>query len=364
MKDRLTDVNMFSFIISAMIGIRLLTLPRDIAKFADNNSWVSVLVMGSLAYLMGYIFYYLGVRYPLNNFSQILEKVFGTLIGKMIQIGIAIYTISSIGLGLRNVSDGIKMYLLDSTPRFWIMLLMIVAFVYALKNGVKTISTLADMFVPFVLLFLFLLIIASIKAADPGNLLPVFHGGFMPIFQGSVKMIDPFLTVGIIGYVLPNFIEPKKTKKWIFFAISVSIICYLGIVTMCIMVFGSEELHYLIYPTLTLAKNIKVDIQVFERIESLFMAVWIPISFTTLLQFYFVSTLNLKALFNCKKSSIIIIVQLLLFFPLALKIESVTKLFLYFKYVEWLALFLGFVVLPLAFIIEWIKGRSKNREQW
>ncbi len=361
MKNKLKDINMVSFIVNSMVSIRLLTLPRDVIQYAKNDGWISVLVMGFLSFFIGWFFYWIGNRYKGFNFSQICEKIYGKILAKIIMIGIMLYTLSSFGLGLRTFGDGIKIFLLDKTPLLLIISVMSLCCLYCLLKGIKTISIVMDILLPPILFFILLLVLLSTTNIDFISLQPIFYGGIKPILQGALQITDPFLDIGIIGYVLPYFSNNKGTARWIFLSIGIGILIHFIIVIMCILVFGCDEMKYLIFPTITLSKSIRLDVKILERAESFYMAAWIPITFTTLLLHYFISTLNLKALFNTKRDHLLIYGQIPIFFIIALLPQNIAEVFQFLHWNAQLSQILFFGLIPLTYMVELFKGRRKKR---
>lgn len=140
MKEKLENINIFSFIINTMLGIRLITLPRDIGKYAERDSWISIIIMGVISIVTGYAFYWLANKNKSLDSSQIIEKILGKYIGKLAIIIIEIYILLSVGLGLRIFADSVKIFLLDKTPMLVIIIMMVLCCTYCVLNGVKTIS--------------------------------------------------------------------------------------------------------------------------------------------------------------------------------------------------------------------------------
>jgi len=360
MKEKLENINIFSFIIHSMIGFKLLTLPRDIAEHANNGGWASVLLGGALAFLSGFSFYWIGTKYPNLNYSQITEKVLGKLLGKLYMIGIGLYTLLTVSQSARAFGDSIKLFLLDKTPLYIIISLLLLACIYCLRQDIRSISIVLDILLPFILISIGLLILLASTNIEVKNLLPVFYGGPKPIFNGFLQIVHPFLGVGIIGYTMPYFANKKGLKKYITTAILTVIIIYLSIVIMSILVFGSMELKHIIYPTISLSKAILLQYEIFERAESLFISIWIPISFTTILMYYFVSCLNFMALFNTTRYNLILYLQLPILFIMALIPNNVIEVFYYLNLVNNIAKILSFALLPLIVLLVFLKERRKN----
>lgn len=361
MSKELESVNICSFIIHAVIGFRLLSLPRDVVEYAENDGWISILIMGLYGLIIAYIFYWLGVKYKGLNYSQICERLFGKIIGKIIIIAIAIYTITYFGLGIRLFADGIKIFLLDKTPTVFIISIMMTACLYCLLKGIRTIAIVMDMLLPLVIAFILLLVVLSYQNINTMHLRPFFAAGIERILRGSREIADPFITIGIIGYIIPYFKNYKKMGRWIGLSVGISVGIYTLIILLCILSFGSTEMEYLIFPTITLSKSIKIGTNILERAESLYMAAWVPITFTTLLLYYLASTLNLKAFFNTKRDRIIILSQIPLFFLIALYPDNIAQVFNLIGWFEELGQVLIFIVIPLSAIIQIMRERNISK---
>jgi spore germination protein len=363
MKDKLKGISIVSIIINSMIGIKLVTIPRDVSKYAKNDTWISMILVYFIILATAYAFYWIGLQYPGLNFSQINEVVLGKVVGKIIMLAIALYTISSIGLSLRLFAESVRIFLLDTTPINLVMIIMILTVVLCLRSGIKTTSILFDMLLPVVLFFIIFLLILPISATDTKNLLPVLHHGIMPVLRGSMELIDPVISCGIIGYVLP-YIEPTKKKrmiKYIFIAITIIAFIYFAILLLVLMVFGVNEIEYLMFPSITMYKSISMQTQIFERAEAIFMTVWIPITFTTLCAYYLVAVLNTKALFNTKKDNIIFYILIVVTIFIANMPKDMPELFKYFKYNGILTQILNLIYMPIfTFIVIYKVKRGKK----
>ncbi|TYQ16483.1 UNVERIFIED_CONTAM: spore germination protein (amino acid permease) [Acetivibrio alkalicellulosi] len=357
--SKLKSISMLSIVIHSMIGLRLLTLPRDLVSLAGNDAWISVLISGLVSLIIGYSYYWLGLKYRGLNLSQIAEAVFGKFIGKIILSIFVVYITLAIGLSIRAFSDSIQFFLLDTTPSFFIIISMIIACTYCLINGIKTISILMDILLPVILFSIILLVSFSTTNMDRANLLPVLHTGIMPVLGAYVESIHPFLGLGVMAYVMPHFSEFKDTKKWIFIGILIVTFIYIAIVMMCIMVFGSKETEHLIYPTIILSKSIQFEVQLFERAESFFISSWIPITFSTMLLFYYSSVLNLKALFNTNKHNFIVYLHIPVLLLIALYPKNIVNVYEYLKIPTYLAA--GFSIISISMpVISILKSKKKK----
>jgi spore germination protein (amino acid permease) len=363
MKGKLKSKNMFSILVHGLIGIRILTLPRDVIKYAKNDAWLSMVIMYGITLVTAYTFYWITTRYKELDIAQITVVVFGKFFGRIMLIPIFLYGTLTIGLSLRLFSYSIKLFLLDKTPITVVMSLLLISCIYCLKKDIKTVSIVMDIFLPFVLISCILLVVLPITSADPRNLLPVLHKGLKPVIMGTLQIVDPILPTAIIGFIMPYFNETKSVKKYIFWAITVASAIYLSIILICLMTFGTIEINYLLFPTLTLTKTIQSESLIFERAESIFMLSWIPITFTTISLNYIACTLALKAFFNTKKDNLIMYAQLPVFLAVALFPQNIVEISKYFDYSSIFAMSINFLYLPFFTTGVYFKSRRKNKNE-
>lgn len=363
MKGKLKSINIFSILVQGLIGVRILTLPRDVIKYAKSDSWISMIIMYGIILATAYTYYWISTKYKGLDFAQINITVLGKFFGRLALIVIILYSTFTIGLSLRLFAYSIKIFLLDKTPVIVIISLILISCLNCLKKDIKTISIVVDILLPFVLASCMLLVVLPITEVDIGNLLPVLHRGVRPVIMGTLQIVDPILPCAIIAFIMPYFEETKSIKKYIFWAVTVTSFIYLSITVVCLMIFGSDEINYILFPTLTLTKTIQSKSLIFERSESLFMVSWIPITFSTILINYFGSTLSLKVLLNAKRDNLIMYAQLPVFLAIALFPQNIVEITKYFNINKIVALSINFIYLPLFAFIVYFKNRRKNQNE-
>lgn len=364
MGKKLEEIRMLSIVTHAMIGIELVTIPINAVKYAKNDAWLCPFLSSSFVGIACLLGFWICSKYPGLNFAEINEKLYGKFFGKLsISINI-IYNIFINGISLRFFGESIKIFLLENTPISVIMLVFLVVMGYIIMMDLETISIVFDILLPILLIFIFFILVISTKAITFYNLYPPLYHGFMPVIKGALSTMNPAGAAFIFAFILPQFSNPEKTKKFVFMGISIATIVYSIILALCIMVFGAEEIDYLLFPTLTLSKAVQFEVQIFERAESLFMAAWIPNTLTTLVVYFMISTISAKALFNTKKDGLIKLLQLPIIFTIALLPKNVTEVFSLLNYANIGLIFLNFGYVPFVALSVLIKkGLGKNENK-
>lgn len=360
MTKKLESIRMLSIIIHAMIGIELIVMPSTTVKCAKNNAWFCPILVGITILINVYQSFWVMEKFPGLNLAEINEKLYGAVLGKLFTLMFALYAIYINGIKLRLFAESINIFLLDETPLV-ISLATLAIITYCSLMDLETISTFFDILLPTVLLFIFLLMAVSLTTVTPQNLLPFFHGGIAPVIKGSISSLSPAATAVIFAFILPEFNEPKEVKKYVNLGVIISIIIYSLIIAICIMVFGATEINYLIFPTLTLSKEIQLRSQIFERAESLFMAAWIPNTITTAISYILISAISFKAFFNTKKSTVVKLAQLPFILLISMLPRNKVEIFRMFEIANIIVLFITFIYVPMNTLTTFLrKGRSKN----
>lgn len=357
---KLKGVNMMSFIIFSMISIRLVILPGDIIKYAKNDAWISVLVASAVAYISAFIAYYITSRNPGYNFAQLHTKLLGQFLGKFIMLAMTVYIITVAGMSLRLFSDSMKMFLLDRTPSIVIVGIMLFTCFYCLVKGIKTISIVYDIIFPVVIIII-IIPLMTYKSAELKNLLPIIHNGISPIMKGSLYIIDSSIGCGIISYIMPYFEDSKQTKKWIIIGVTISVITYAVLVTICILVFGAMEVQYLSFPSILLAKTVEFRAEIFERVESFFMASWIPCVFANIISLCIIAILNLKEILSSKKINRIIILVVLSIMMVTFMPKDFVDVYENLLLNSRIAAYINLIYIPIFFIIVVLKERGRKK---
>ena len=358
----LNSFDMVSFLIQAMIGIRLLTLPREIARWVQQESWIPMLIGAAVVMVLSYMLYWLGIQYPGKNGSQIFVDVFGEKIGLVGLIAIGFHTVGSMGLGLRIFGSSLKLFLLPYTPMYVTMGVMLFLSVYATLKGLKVIASLMNVITPQVLFFFIFMLLLPIGSVEVQNVRPFFQHDVKTILLASLEVIDALYGFTIIIYLMPYFKKREETKKWVFVGTGIPIAIYLGMILMCILVFGGLEITRLIYPTLSLAKSVRLEVQIFERAESLFMIGWVISTFSMQTLSLFVSYENLKVLFKTKKNQWLIYGQIPIIWAIAFFPENTAQVQTYNQYVMLLGRSIMLGIIPGLVAATYVKERRKKHE--
>jgi spore germination protein len=357
---QLNSIDMATYIIIATISLRMITLPRKIVRYAGSDGWISLLLGCSFVLVVSYMMWWLGIKYPGKNGSEIVLLLFGKFIGRLGLIMISIHILGTMALGLGLFAGSIKLYLLPNTPAIVIMGVMLFIAVYAVTRELKIITVLVNILLPQVLFFTIFIMVLPFRSAEPQNIYPILYADVIDIFRGALEVVDALYGFTIIAYIMPYFKELRETKKWVFGGWMITTSIYLGIILMCIMVFGAEEIMWLIHPVLSLVKSILLKVSIIERAESFLMIGWVISVFIMITLSFFVSYENLKVLLGVKKLNLVVYIQTPIILGFAYLPQNTAQGEIYSQYINYLGRTIILVMVPIAVGLTLLKERKKR----
>ncbi len=348
------------FLISTIIGVGIVTLPREAAIIIGQpNMWISIILGASIAFLNGMLIFAMIKRYPNQTVYDIGPKVAGRWIGNVFNFTFIVYSIVLSAFIVRTMAEIVNYYLLDLTPRFIVISVLIIACFYLVASGMENIMAFFQLYFPIIILMFLVLTILSVRNIEITNLRPVLSQDIVPLLKGTKTMFFSF-----VGYELIMILSKNRTlTSWramsTVFLLSIGTVCtiYVLFFILNIGILSVEELKVTTFPTIEMAKSIEFQGFFFERFELLFLFGWIITIFTTVVAYYYTALLGLSTTLQCKKNVYLnagvgISILVLSLFP-----DGITELFSYGRYINYLS-YASLIAIPLILLLISISRRS------
>ncbi|MFS0782208.1 GerAB/ArcD/ProY family transporter [Bacillus sp. 1P06AnD] len=296
--DQLSKSQFFFFMIHSQVGLTILGLPHILGKTADHDGWISIILAGIYAQLLLLLFYFIIKQYPNSTFFDITVEVFGSTIGKCLNILIVAYYIMYSIHYAYQCTTILKLWNYYKTPFWFIILLLIFIGYYILAGDLLTIGRFLTVSIVVIVTMLYFMF-WDINELNYHYILPIGEASTWDIFKASKDGFTAFAGFEIFLFIHP-FVQPaKKSKKSLLKLanISVWLVCSLYLLT--------TVLVYLYFPNA--AKNVvnaviyfivPMHFTVLERIEVFFIAAWSLLMTTSYICFLFVGCLGLSKLRN------------------------------------------------------------------
>ena len=208
------------FIIAFLPTTKLFMMPSVVAKFANEDMWISIFINLSIDFFT-IAMLTLACKKSNLTFFEILEKAFGKAISKIIfGFYFAFFFAKSI-IPLDEQRDYIDFTLYTLLPNvFYFLPFFLVAFFLAMKK-LRAIGRLADVLWIITLIGFILLMLLSLSNADFSAILPVGARGFSNIIKGAYSSFIWFSDAVYFLFFIGQVKYKKGDYKKLFFSYGV-----------------------------------------------------------------------------------------------------------------------------------------------
>ncbi|KIL40488.1 spore gernimation protein [Gordoniibacillus kamchatkensis] len=284
--NEITPMQYTLILFGTQVGTGVLALPRVLAEKSGTDGWISIILAWALNSVAGLLILSLFKRYPDDTMPDLLVRLFGKWLGKLILLPLlayfAFFSWTSLVRGLLYV----KAWFLPKTPDYIVMLLLTVPVFMVVRNGLRVQARYSEivfymtMWMPFFLLFL-------LSRGHWIHMLPLFKEGWWPIVKALPTTLLSFLGIEVL-YVLHPFLQKKQYAVHGFMiANGMTGLLYLLVVIVCYVYFSPDAITLYNQPVLSLLKEI--EFRFLERFDMVFLALyllvisrsWVPYIFST-----------------------------------------------------------------------------------
>lgn len=297
-KNKITSKQLATLIISAQIGVGILTLPPMLAEKTGHDGWIAVLLSGITSLPVVVIIMVLARRYRDKSLIKINYCLYGTYLGHIFNFIFILYLSAATSLVLRILVEVIKINVLRVTPGEVLTLFNFLPAIYMARYGFKVIARFANevyLLVPIVLLFFF----SIIKEMRLTYLMPIGDAGIVPIMKGIFVTLPMFLGIELIPLMYSNVEDNNKTMKYVLWAHTYSTVFFIIVVAVSTLVYGETLLKMMSFPLFLVFRVYKSTL--FERVDLFFNAIWLPAMGATSLIYYYSGFYSIKEMFQVRK---------------------------------------------------------------
>ena len=364
--ERISNYQLFVITVLFQFGT---TIIFGFSSAAGRDAWICVLLstfLGSMAILL-----YLALMrmHPGLTLVEWYPRQFGRWIGTPIAWMYPLLLIYDAGRALGDLRDLIPVTILPSTPHWVILGIFMFTVAYGLFCGIETIGRLGEIWLPILLLSLFieLILISSSDIVHIERLQPLAGQGWGRIWN-SVWPLGITQTFGeTIGLAMiwPLVKQPEKIVRTTI-AATLLIGFFIALFdAIAIAVLGEATFSRSIYPLYILIKQIHVTNSI-QNIDALGVMYFLTTTFFKISIHIFGAIYGIQKLTQVKNSRIFVLPVIVIVLYLGLNMASnvVEHIEIGLKvlpYNLWIPLFL---VLPsILFVVAWIRQKLGKEQQ-
>lgn len=289
------------YIVVIILPTAILFVPAITSHYAKQDAWAALLVGLLLGLLIAVVSSTLAARYPNQSVIEFIPRIIGKWPGKIVGFLYAFYFYYVAYFVLRQFVELMASAYMVTTP-VWVQVVVLTSIAcYALYLGIETIVR-TNMVITFFFLASIVLIFAlTLPNIDGNNFKPVLDNPLGRIVMGGWSPGSWLGECAVILMLVPFLSD--KSKKRIYsttiFAVLIVFSSMLLINVAAIGLFGPDIASRMVFPSFSLARNVLfAKALALERIDVLFMSIWVAGMAFKLTTFFYAGTLAFAQLFN------------------------------------------------------------------
>ncbi|MCC5912044.1 MAG: endospore germination permease [Clostridiaceae bacterium] len=299
--DRVSYYQIINILVLTLIGVGILTLPRDLVEIASTDGWVILLGGGILAMGIAALHGYIVKSFPGKGYFEILCLTLTKPIAYLLTVFFIIYLIGTNGFLVRIFAEVVKVMLLPHTPIEMIIFAMLLTVIYLVREGLEPLGRLTNIIFPTSVIIVLILFGLTLGEVDTSNIRPILQTPPLQMLKALDIVIFSFLGFEMLLVFGAYIDKPQKATRIGPLAVGAVLIFYLLLNFSVLLNFGPAQTENLIWPTISVFKTIDLPGAFIENVEVAVMAIWVFTVFTTLDSFFLGITILLKDVCSTKE---------------------------------------------------------------
>ncbi|MFT9493555.1 GerAB/ArcD/ProY family transporter [Anaerosolibacter sp.] len=289
-------IQLRAIIICAVVGIGIVTLPRDLANKIGTAYWLAISLGTIIILLAGLIIVKLMSYYPKQDILQISKQIVGKYLASLIIVILIIYFLLVASATTRFTTGLVNIWMLQLTPTKYLILSIIFVVSYLVLKDVEGIARFSTTFLTLCVGAIVLPIILTAGHIKLYYIQPFLHTNLTQVFQGTKASLLSLLGVETL-LIFHKFVnETTRIKKVVIYSHIFIGILYIVLLGVTIGYFGVDQIKTFVYPTLTLFRSVDLHLFIFERFELFFLLLWMACAITSIGIYFFCGCYLMKLL--------------------------------------------------------------------
>ena len=290
------------------IGITL----NNLINITKQDSYFSIIIGFLIGFIPLIIIYYIFNYEPSLSLPKKNLKLFGNILGTIINIVFIWFTFFIILILFSNLVTFIFSQYLNKTPTLVISIVFIFAIVYVLIHDIKTICRTSMILFFFSILLYLLSLIGLSTQISIDNFKPFLENTYISLFKGSYSFVTYNVLPLYLLLIIPkNDIDNKYFFKHITIFYIIASISLLLVTLTTIGIFGIKLCQLYEYPEFQVLKYVSL-IGLSARIDGILIIQWIfDLLIFMIMGMYFILETT-KTMFKVNKHVYSIILAILL----------------------------------------------------
>ncbi|QFT88486.1 Spore germination protein YndE [Bacillus sp. THAF10] len=295
MERSISQGQLFFLIIQTQIGVGVLSLPFAVHTTAKGDGWISTILAGFVLQIWIFIIVKLARMFPEKNLFQTLRALLGKFVGNILTLAYILYFTALASLVAVLQTELITKWILPLTPYWVIYLFIIIVAVYLATDNILMIARFFSLSTGIIIFFI-ILVLTVYQDVNINYILPIKQTSWLDIFIGMKEVLIALAGFEVLLVIYFCVSDKKKTLKTMSLANLTTMAIYTFLVFTSLIYFSPEELPLVPEPVLYMLKAISFE--VLERLDLIFLSIWVIPMTNTFIIYLFQASVGLKELFK------------------------------------------------------------------
>jgi len=276
-------------------------VPRYGALSANQAGWLSP-IFGLIPMVIIVLIVKVYVqKFPNTNYTDIMKKIVGKPIAKILTIVYIIWFSILLSLYFRYFGERLVSSVYATTDKNIFIIILLIVVGILLRSGITVVARMNKIIFVLVVAQFILIVALLISNVQFEKLTPISSLDILPAMKGSMPVAGLGVYLFFIFMLGNEIITNKGFSRNMLFAIAFVVIADTVLTIALIGTLGSNTLIITPLPLLSAVKNISQEGQ-FSGMESIFISFWILADFITVATFSYLIVKLYKSLFNLKEA--------------------------------------------------------------
>lgn len=270
--DRREAVALGVFFASAQL---FLAFPRTVVELGATAAWIITLIASLVAPLSWVAMRGLLNQHPRRSLITATEAALGPIFGTAVNLIYFAFFQMAAAVALRSFSENFIESVLPNVELEVVVLMLIGTATFVSWLGLEGIARTCWVFGPFALIGLLVLFSSGLLThTEPGALFPLWGPGVDQVVSFGLIRSSLLAELLILGVIAPSLRSPKELNRAAWTTFIITGVLFTGSVVIFLHIFPYPSAARINFPLLEMSRVIILG-RWFQRVESLFLVIWI-----------------------------------------------------------------------------------------
>jgi spore germination protein KB len=280
------------------IIIMIAFLPILVAPPANQDVWLTPLLMVPISLIIAVPIYLLAKRFPNQTLYEYCQSIMGKS-GQVVGFLFVWFFLHTGAQSLSYFSTFFTTSIMPETPSLFFIITLTLVSAYAAHHGIEVLGRFSEFIAPLIILSLTTIFLLLSRDMDFQELNPILENGIYPTLIGGLYASSLIIEILALAVILPFLNNPQKTKGVFLFSILLLAVFILIITLAMLTTFGPELATTLVFPLYSAVRLVHVG-DFLERIDAIYIGIWILGMFMRVSFAYYLTVLGISQLLHLK----------------------------------------------------------------